>query len=45
MAIYIFGVPNFNINQIRSAHSDTLFTSTALKVMNANSGLHQDWGS
>lgn len=45
MAIYTFGVPSFYINQIRSAHSDTLSASAALKVMNANGGLHQDWGS
>jgi Fungal fucose-specific lectin len=40
MPFYTFAVPSFHITQVRSAHSDTLFASTALKVNNANGSLH-----
>ncbi len=45
MAKYSFYVPSFHINQIRSAHTDTLFASTSLRVNNAPGGLHHDWGA
>jgi hypothetical protein len=45
MDTYSFGIPDFHIAQIRSAHTDTLFASTALRVTNANGNLHHDWGS
>jgi hypothetical protein len=40
MPFYTFSVPSFHISEVRSAHSDTLFASTALKVNNANGSLH-----
>ena len=45
MAIYKLAIPSFHIGQVRSAHTDTLFASTSLKVMNANGSLHRDWGA
>lgn len=45
MATYKFTIPSFHIRQVRSAHTDTLFASTSLKVMNASGGLHRDWGA
>jgi hypothetical protein len=45
MATYNFSVPSFHIAEVRSAHSDTLFASTALIVMNANGSLHHDFGA
>ena len=45
MATYTLHIPSFHIRQIRSAHTDTLFASTALKVMNANGSLHHDFGA
>ncbi len=45
MTIYSLNIPSFYIAQIRSAHKDTLFASTGLRVMNATGGLHKDWGS
>ena len=45
MATCSFGIPDFHITQIRSAHTDTLFATTALQVMNANGALHHDWGA
>jgi hypothetical protein len=40
MSFYSFSVPSFHITEVRSAHSDTLFASTALKVTNPNGSLH-----
>jgi hypothetical protein len=45
MALYTFSIPRAHINQIRSAHTDTLFASTALRVMKANGSLHNDLGA
>ena len=45
MATYTFSIPKFHITQIRSAHTDTLFAATALRVNNASGGLHRDWGA
>jgi hypothetical protein len=36
---------SFGIDQIRSAHTDTLFVSTSLRVLDANGALHHDFGS
>jgi hypothetical protein len=44
MAKYSFTIPSFHITKIRSAHTDTLFASTSLRVSNANGGLHRDFG-
>jgi hypothetical protein len=43
--IFNFGVPKIHIESIRSAHTDTLYASTALHVMNENGSLHQDYPS
>ena len=45
MAKYTFGVPYCIINAIRSLETDTLIASAALRVMNAQGGLHHDWGA
>ncbi len=45
MANYTFGIPYCIINAIRSVRTDTLIASSALRVMNAQGGLHQDWGT
>jgi hypothetical protein len=45
MSKYSFYIPEFQIAQVRSQHTDTLWASTALKVLNANGSLHQDYGS
>jgi hypothetical protein len=45
MATYTFSIPKFHIKDLRSAHSDTLFASTGLRVNNASGGLHRDWGA
>jgi PASTA domain len=45
MAKYTFGVPYCIINAIRSLETDSLIASAALRVMNAQGGLHQDWGT
>ena len=45
MGIYNFSIPSFHINEIRSAHDDTLFAATSLKVLNANGSLHHDFGA
>jgi hypothetical protein len=42
---YILSIPKFHIRQIRAAHRDTLFGSTALVVSNANGSLHLDYGA
>jgi hypothetical protein len=41
MATYYLGVSNIIIEEIRSASSDTLELSTAVKVLNADGGLHR----
>jgi len=43
--MYNFSIPSFHIIEIRSAHDDTLFASTSLKVLNANGSLHRDFGA
>jgi hypothetical protein len=45
MPFYSFSIPSFGIIEVRSAHSDTLFASTSLKVLNANGSLHRDLGA
>src|SRR5215470_6250164 len=45
MARYNLHIPSFHIKEVRSAGSDKLFASTALKVMNPNGSLHRDYGS
>ena len=45
IGVYTFAIPSFHITTIRSRDTDTLFASTALKVMNASGGLHKDWGT
>ena len=45
MANYTFGVPYCTIHAIRSVRTDTLIASAALRVMNAQGALHQDWGT
>jgi hypothetical protein len=45
MAVYDFEIPGFHIEKIRSSQTDTLFASTALKVLNASGGLHHDYGA
>jgi hypothetical protein len=45
MAQYSFYIPSFHIQEIRSAHTDALFASTALKVMNPNGSLRRDYGA
>ncbi len=45
MAKYSFTIPSFHITKIRSAHTDTLFASTSLRVLNANGSLHHDFGA
>ena len=43
MAVYNLWVPTFRIRQIRSNDQDTLSATMALRVMNAEGGLHMDW--
>lgn len=42
-AVYTLRIPSFHISNTRALRNDTLSASTALKVMNANGGLHHDW--
>jgi hypothetical protein len=43
VATYYLGVREFSIGQIRSPNSDTLAASAAVRVLNAEGGLHNDW--
>jgi hypothetical protein len=45
MSIYNFRIPSFHINEIRSAHDDTLFAATSLQVLNPNGSLLHDFGT
>jgi hypothetical protein len=43
MALYHFGTPYCFIHNTRALRNDTLFAAAALRVMNAQGGLHQDY--
>src|SRR5437588_3374068 len=43
MATYALRTTECHIAQIRSPQSDSLYATSAVRVMNAEGGLHHDW--